>query len=516
MENADYCDLRKMVINNKSLEYLLFKEGLQGFGAYRYLNDLLRRSSNYRMRVSFLAVVATDLHTSLRYLLKIVKNYGLFVVDRDEFYSPEVTDMMLRVRLRNYKHLENKLHYIELKKKSLSVATELSKVKKKLSITIKELNDCKIASLRACAKINTISQLRLREREKEKRETASGEMQKSQLAARNISQHTIEEVDTEALNQADEVSRVDKINLADEVNPENDRNQVNGLNQKIGLNRSDGTNQSNDSQNITSKSNFSANINHSGKINRKGDQVHQKKYKINQAADKTNRAVVEINQKANEINQKASKINATPVKTLHSVGKVDYSSEEKNLNQAAKQIKENGLQSIKKILQGSGKTKLRSNWADEMERDDAYIEHIAMHSCLGKQFVKAHKRAVELIKKHEKTYSTSVGLITLNNVKYYLANLVSPESPIWRRIDEKMREVKEPQQVMEPDQFKKWMNCVKIYLGDDVISDENIHNRSPPSGPDNCVSNGKLCHCRFGKEFFEIFSYQIDFISIQR
>jgi len=458
MKKTDRQALRKMGINNKPLRDLLVAEGLMGVGALSYLNDLLRHSQNYRIRLSLLSGIALDTHTSVRYLLKIIKNYGLFVIDGDEFYSPEITNLMLRMKIKHFQIRENELQKNSPIKKSLSVATELNEVKKKLSITIKELNNCKIASLHACAKINTISQLRLREREKEKRETACGEIQKTQLAARKISQQATEEGETEVLNQAEELNQRNgaasendpnagnhpntgnhpnagnDLNLENELAPVGDLNQAGELNQAEKIKQADHQAGNQLSRDHSSGIDHSATVDHSSGVDHLATGDHSRR-------------------------------------VMHS-GRIDYSGGEVNVNQAAKTLQENGPLPIKNALQRCGEVKLWSDWADVMEQDDAYMERIAMHSRMGKRFITARKRVVELFKEHVETYSTSSGLFTLNDVKYYFASFMKPESLTWKWVNEKLREEEEARQVVDPYRFEMRVNGVRMYPGGGIIPDD--------------------------------------------
>jgi len=168
-----------MGMNNELKQRMLEAEGLKGVGVYLTLDHVLRHIKNYRIRLSTVPSIAQNLHTSVRYIMKIVRNYGLFVIDGEEFYSPEITDLMLRVRIKVLQGKEKKLQNQNKKSKGLSEIQELKNIKKDISITTKELYDSRKAAANIRTMINTISQFKLRERERKKKErTPSAEEKK--------------------------------------------------------------------------------------------------------------------------------------------------------------------------------------------------------------------------------------------------------------------------------------------------------------------------------------------------
>ena len=155
-------------------------EGLVGYGAYMMLNYLLRHQEDYRFPLVLLSTVARLAHVRANFLMKIIKNYGLFVMDGEEFFSPSVTDFMLRLRIKKLTTKENKLQGGDPKKKSLSERSELTNVKKEIKKTCNSLTDSRQLSTYAGAKINSISLYKIRERKKEKNK---GQMSQRTMAA---------------------------------------------------------------------------------------------------------------------------------------------------------------------------------------------------------------------------------------------------------------------------------------------------------------------------------------------
>jgi len=408
MKNYNLTLLQKMGMNNELKQKMLEAEGVKGVGVYLTLDHMLRHTKDYRIRIAIVPSIALNLHVSMRYVLKIIKEYGLFVIDGEEFYSPEITDLMLRLRVKIFQSKEKKLQSIETKKKSLIENVELKEVKKEIATAIKNLNDSKLKTLEAQTKINYISQFKLREREKEKRENASGGRQKNPLAARNFSQQDVIQNGIEPLNEADG------------QNIDNDSYQKNG------------------SQ--TTPDNL-------GCMNIDNSSSGQAKSNSGQAKPSSD-------------------------KTRRSSGRVDYSGGEVNVLQAAESLQGNGPLPIKNALQRCGEVKLWSDWADEMLIDNAYMELMAMHSHLGKRFIENRKRIVELFKNHVESYSKYDGLITQNDVRYYFANFLRPESLTWKELVEKLQEEEEARKAADPYRFEKRVNGVRMYPGGGEIPDD--------------------------------------------
>ena len=132
---------------------------------------------------------------------------------------------------------------------------------------------------------------------------------------------------------------------------------------------------------------------------------------------------------------------------------------------AAESLKSHGQIPIKSDLQHSGEVKIWSDWADEMVNEDAYMERIANYSRLGKWFMPHCKQIVELFKEHVEIYSTSDGLITQNDVKYYFANFLRPETPTWKWVIEKLKEEEEARKAADPYRYEKRVNGVRMYPG---------------------------------------------------
>ncbi|MFV0544883.1 MAG: hypothetical protein ACK5ND_01550 [Bacteroides sp.] len=180
-------------LTNESLLKLIDNEGVIGYGAYSMLKKLLRRQEDYRFPLELLSSVARQVGVRVNFLVNIIKNYGLFVVDGTEFFSPEVTDFMLRLKMEKLPNKENILQIDDRRKKSQNKSNELNNVKNEVKETRNSLNDSDEFSTYACAKINNISLYKIRERKKEKTAKSPGGTPQIERAAIPNSQQTKDE-----------------------------------------------------------------------------------------------------------------------------------------------------------------------------------------------------------------------------------------------------------------------------------------------------------------------------------
>jgi len=208
MKNSYLFTQPLMELDNELIQNLIRKEGLKGYGAYIVLNDALRKLDGFRMPLSYLLFIAMEAHTTVKYLLKIIKNYGLYKIEHFEVFSPELTDYMLKLMIEKYEKRENELQYKSGKKKCLIKSQVLKSVKLQISNRNNNLNCSELASLRVGTKINTISQFNLREREKEKREKAVEKTQKCDGGVRNNSQQPLMMAEAAVFSSATESVRL--------------------------------------------------------------------------------------------------------------------------------------------------------------------------------------------------------------------------------------------------------------------------------------------------------------------
>ena len=341
MKNFKFFIQHTIGLTNKLVTDMISTEGLNGYGAYQILNGSLKHQENFRLPLSALSSIANEVKTSARYLLKIIKKYGLFVIDGDEFFSPELTDYMLRMKIKRY-HNDKKSMQINTKKtKTGTEFKELNSVNKKVSNLRKILNDSKLKTFRVRANIYNYSQLKKRERdEEEKIAKRPAEKTKVSGAPRHFCQQEMEH-----------------------------HNMV-------------------------------------------------------------------------------------------------------NIPQMADSLQVNGPLPIVEALRRCSEIKTWTDWADEMERDDAYMELVAIHSGLRALFVANRKRIVELFKEHVKLYGKADGLITLSDVKYYFTNFMRSDTPTCKLLEKRLQDEEKARKAADPYRFESVSNGVREYPEGGVIPND--------------------------------------------
>ncbi len=80
---------------------LIDQHGLEGYGIYWVLVEILREQPGYRYPVRLLSVLAKRYFTSAEKMFAVVQNYALFMVENDEFFFSESLN-------RRMLHLEQK------------------------------------------------------------------------------------------------------------------------------------------------------------------------------------------------------------------------------------------------------------------------------------------------------------------------------------------------------------------------------------------------------------------------
>lgn len=95
MRNDQYFKHDAGASGNQKIMRLIDELGMKGYGAYWMLQETLRMQSNYRASMNTIKRIAHRARVMPAFLMRIISNYGLFVVEEDHFYSP---GMMRRMR----------------------------------------------------------------------------------------------------------------------------------------------------------------------------------------------------------------------------------------------------------------------------------------------------------------------------------------------------------------------------------------------------------------------------------
>lgn len=90
--------------NDKSIIKLRRKIGMEGYGIYWCIIEILREEANYKMPLSCIDDMAFQIGVTVDQVNDVIKSYGLFKIDNDTFYSESLIK-----RMKKYKDVKIKL-----------------------------------------------------------------------------------------------------------------------------------------------------------------------------------------------------------------------------------------------------------------------------------------------------------------------------------------------------------------------------------------------------------------------
>jgi len=128
-------------MNDPRIIKLLNRYKMSGYGVFYALNELLRVQDNYRCHLSLLKMFARKINVNYVFILSIVNDFGLFVVDDEWFFSEDMVRRMKKFDIKKCKIDErraNKDAANELKAR-LEVLKEAAKIRHKEKELEKEL-----------------------------------------------------------------------------------------------------------------------------------------------------------------------------------------------------------------------------------------------------------------------------------------------------------------------------------------------------------------------------------------
>ncbi|MFV0546685.1 MAG: hypothetical protein ACK5ND_10960 [Bacteroides sp.] len=387
MKKLDVMLEEDLGLTDERLLNLMECEGMVGYGAYLMLNHLLRHQEDYRFPLVLLSTLARKVHVRANFLMKIIKNYGLFVIDGEEFFSPSVTDFMLRLKIKKLTNKENKLQSGDAKKKSLSERSELKNVKKEIKETCNSLTDSRQISAYAGAKINNISIYKIREREKEKN---NGQMPQRPMAAIPNSQQRVSRY--AAWGEGFSRSTIDPCpDSIFEVAPS---------------------------------------------------------AVVRPAAVRSATAPSPAVRPATAVRPTA----ARPAPSRPTVRPTAASS--------------------KPSVPFSASEKPWRDWVDDLLDDEMYLRQVAMHSKMGRDFMKSVDRILELFKEHVELYGTSGGLVTRCDVKYYFSNFMREDSNTLKLLKKRLQDEQEARDARNPYRYEVHHDGRRFYpTGEEIPMD---------------------------------------------
>lgn len=94
MRNDNFFKHDASASNDEKLMLLIEQEGMKGYGAYWILMEALRKQKDLCSSFSILRVLASRSRVRKEYLLHIIKDFDLFVVEENSFYSPGMKQRM--------------------------------------------------------------------------------------------------------------------------------------------------------------------------------------------------------------------------------------------------------------------------------------------------------------------------------------------------------------------------------------------------------------------------------------
>lgn len=80
--------------NDKNIIKLRRKIGLEGYGIYWCIIEILREEANHRMQLSCIDDIAFQIGATAEQVNDVIKSYGLFKIDGEIFYSESLIRRM--------------------------------------------------------------------------------------------------------------------------------------------------------------------------------------------------------------------------------------------------------------------------------------------------------------------------------------------------------------------------------------------------------------------------------------
>lgn len=109
MKDAYYFSHDSNAKDDPKCSMLIEQLGLEGYGIYWVLVEVLREQSEYRYPLNLLPVIARKYNTTTEKMKVVVGNYGLFTIDDDQFFSESLCRrMQVREEVREKKQIAGK------------------------------------------------------------------------------------------------------------------------------------------------------------------------------------------------------------------------------------------------------------------------------------------------------------------------------------------------------------------------------------------------------------------------
>ena len=92
--------------NEQRLLKVRMQHGMQGYGIYFGIVEILREQENYTLTLSDIPSLGYDLRVEVEVIEEIVFNYDLFIIEDDRFYSDSLKRRLEKMDEMKHKRVE--------------------------------------------------------------------------------------------------------------------------------------------------------------------------------------------------------------------------------------------------------------------------------------------------------------------------------------------------------------------------------------------------------------------------
>jgi hypothetical protein len=137
--NALYICHETQAFGSPKLQELFFSEGLKGYGTYWLLMEYLGQRHGYRGQMKHVGWLSKRIGTNAQYLLKIIRQYELFRIEGEEFFSLGLINRMVpleqkRAKMAKVKGKVPEDNYQSINENTDSFSNTVKKSKEKKNI----------------------------------------------------------------------------------------------------------------------------------------------------------------------------------------------------------------------------------------------------------------------------------------------------------------------------------------------------------------------------------------------
>lgn len=133
--------------------------GLEGYGAYFCILEMLRGEKDFSLPLESIENIAFELRKDKEYILTIINSFDLFIIDNNEFFSPKLIDFLQPYLMRKEKARVAGIasgRHRKLKLNSSSAQAEQVKESKVKESKVKELKKVNQKKKKVAPKIEEV------------------------------------------------------------------------------------------------------------------------------------------------------------------------------------------------------------------------------------------------------------------------------------------------------------------------------------------------------------------------